>query len=572
MHELGHNLGLHHGGGDSVNCKPNYLSLMNYTRSYRGAPLFTPLDYSRSALPSLNEASLDEAAGFGVTIDTRTLYGPSPTQTASVGPEIDWDRDRIILLGTNARVSADINLISEFTDCQASPDQVLNGFDDWSNLAFDFRDSWNFADALRVFDTPEPTLSEVLSLSPDSDGDGVTNVLDNCPLAANPTQADSNEDGVGDDCLPPTTTAVASPPPNAAGWNSGDVTVSLNAVDHSNAGVRAIRYVVTDAGGVQPEVVVPGASAAVVLAAEGTLGLRFYAIDGIGNAGQPGDLTLRIDKTAPAITASTVPPPNVSGWNSAAVTVSFSCSDAPSGIASCAPGSVTFAAEGAGQSASAAATDRAGNTATANVIVNVDLTPPDISFGASCPQTVLLRETRQLSVSVVDALSGVGFQSLPNGAHPLDTTSVGGKTLTVSARDRAGNDVSATCAYRVAYDFSGGGGFLPPIQDAPAVNVVNAGRAVPVKWRLQDAAGSFIGDLAAVQGLRYQPVACHDLSTPVGADAPAVTNSSSGLRYDPAGQHYVFNWKTAPSMAGGCGLLVLQLDDGSAQMARFRMK
>jgi hypothetical protein len=58
----------------------------------------------------------------------------------------------------------------------------------------------------------------------------------------------------------------------------------------------------------------------------------------------------------------------------------------------------------------------------------------------------------------------------------------------------------------------------------------------------------------------------------VGADAPAVTNSSSGLRYDPAGQHYVFNWKTAPSMAGGCGLLVLQLDDGSAQMARFRMK
>ncbi len=25
MHELGHNLGLHHGGGDDVNCKPNYL-------------------------------------------------------------------------------------------------------------------------------------------------------------------------------------------------------------------------------------------------------------------------------------------------------------------------------------------------------------------------------------------------------------------------------------------------------------------------------------------------------------------------------------------------------------------
>src|SRR5205823_6753560 len=31
MHELGHNLGLHHGGGDDINYKPNYHSVMNYT-------------------------------------------------------------------------------------------------------------------------------------------------------------------------------------------------------------------------------------------------------------------------------------------------------------------------------------------------------------------------------------------------------------------------------------------------------------------------------------------------------------------------------------------------------------
>ncbi len=30
MHELGHNLGLRHGGMDDLNCKPNYLSVMNY--------------------------------------------------------------------------------------------------------------------------------------------------------------------------------------------------------------------------------------------------------------------------------------------------------------------------------------------------------------------------------------------------------------------------------------------------------------------------------------------------------------------------------------------------------------
>ena len=30
MHELGHNLGLDHGGGDDINYKPNYMSIMNY--------------------------------------------------------------------------------------------------------------------------------------------------------------------------------------------------------------------------------------------------------------------------------------------------------------------------------------------------------------------------------------------------------------------------------------------------------------------------------------------------------------------------------------------------------------
>ena len=30
MHELGHTLGLLHGGGDDINFKPNYVSVMNY--------------------------------------------------------------------------------------------------------------------------------------------------------------------------------------------------------------------------------------------------------------------------------------------------------------------------------------------------------------------------------------------------------------------------------------------------------------------------------------------------------------------------------------------------------------
>ena len=37
MHELGHTLGLDHGGGDDINCKPNYLSIMRYRRQFNVA-------------------------------------------------------------------------------------------------------------------------------------------------------------------------------------------------------------------------------------------------------------------------------------------------------------------------------------------------------------------------------------------------------------------------------------------------------------------------------------------------------------------------------------------------------
>ena len=67
MHELGHTLGLHHGGQDSENYKPNYLSVMNYsydmpwfkiTNQGTNAKEVWRLDYSRSALMTLDENQL----------------------------------------------------------------------------------------------------------------------------------------------------------------------------------------------------------------------------------------------------------------------------------------------------------------------------------------------------------------------------------------------------------------------------------------------------------------------------------------------------------------------------------
>lgn len=43
-------------------------------------------------------------------------------------------------------------------------------------------------------------IEEAMETSPDTDGDGVVNVLDNCVLIPNADQADRDEDGVGDAC------------------------------------------------------------------------------------------------------------------------------------------------------------------------------------------------------------------------------------------------------------------------------------------------------------------------------------------------------------------------------------
>jgi hypothetical protein len=76
MHELGHNLGLRHGGvivngtGNTViepNCKPNYQSVMNYLFQVQG--LLGPngsatMDYSRQQLGTLTKTALSETTGM----------------------------------------------------------------------------------------------------------------------------------------------------------------------------------------------------------------------------------------------------------------------------------------------------------------------------------------------------------------------------------------------------------------------------------------------------------------------------------------------------------------------------
>ena len=120
MHELGHALGLGHGGGDGVNFKPNYISIMNYRFGWNlgiinGSSFINPhyIDYSRAALPSLNEISLNEMAGISdgtlVTFwtDLASNLLSSPGSLA-----LDWTGNNFDNIGSHfddTNVTVDIN-------------------------------------------------------------------------------------------------------------------------------------------------------------------------------------------------------------------------------------------------------------------------------------------------------------------------------------------------------------------------------------------------------------------------------------------------------------------------------
>lgn len=217
MHELGHTLGLKHGGIDHINCKPNYVSVMSYGRQFNEfalvgtppAPIRTnrALDYSPAALPTLNEATLLEPAGITGPLNQSIVFGRGNTGTSTIGPSngpVDWNGSGGI---DTAAVASDINFLTNMgNSCPASPNQSLLGFNDWSNLIYSPVGTQDFADGssqMTDIGGEEMNLEQVVNSmlgSSDYDGDGTTNLNDNCPFIFNPNQADADGDDIGNSC------------------------------------------------------------------------------------------------------------------------------------------------------------------------------------------------------------------------------------------------------------------------------------------------------------------------------------------------------------------------------------
>jgi hypothetical protein len=94
-----------------------------------------------------------------------------------------------------------------------------------------------------------------------------------------------------------------------------------------------------------------------------------------------------------------------------------------------------------------------------------------------------------------------------------------------------------------------------------------------LKWRCIAADGSYVRDLATVQAVGSQQVACDAIAYD-SADALVAVTSSGGstLRYSLTDEQFIFNWQT-PSLSGTrCYVFVLILTDGTTHTALFRLK
>jgi hypothetical protein len=121
MHELGHNLGLRHGGCDDNNAKPGYASVMNYAYQMEGVRrggMAGVIDYSRGPEPVLDVLLAEPPA----------LLAMSP---------MDGDADAACVAPGEVRAGLAVRRALPPPRHAASAGACEDGFDDWKAIRLD---------------------------------------------------------------------------------------------------------------------------------------------------------------------------------------------------------------------------------------------------------------------------------------------------------------------------------------------------------------------------------------------------------------------------------------------------
>jgi pimeloyl-ACP methyl ester carboxylesterase len=157
------------------------------------------------------------------------------------------------------------------------------------------------------------------------------------------------------------------------------------------------------------------------------------------------------DSTPPTIAGSASPDANTNGWNNTDVKVHFEATDNESGVDTATP-DVILTSEGANQSATGTAKDKAGNESSATVSgINIDKTAPqtDISLAGDKGNNNWFTVNVEVKFSATDNLSGIEniYYSLDGGNFTKGSSIVigneGEHSLKYYSKDKADNQENA---------------------------------------------------------------------------------------------------------------------------------
>jgi hypothetical protein len=178
------------------------------------------------------------------------------------------------------------------------------------------------------------------------------------------------------------------------------------------------------------------------------------------------------------------------------------------------------------------------------------------------------------TVTFKEGATVLGTGTLSGGQATFATSALSAGSHTITAAYSGDADFlysSGTVSLNVNYTFAG---FFSPVDNLPVMNAAQAGQAIPIKWRLTDAAGVGISDPNSfgnppTAGLTSYSIAC-DGSSP-SSQVEEYAPGESGLIYQGNG-NWQINWKTPKTYGGTCRLMVITLRDGSTHTAQFKFK
>ncbi|MET0284042.1 MAG: hypothetical protein ABW352_06215 [Polyangiales bacterium] len=144
MHELGHNFGLRHGGGDSINRKPNYVSVMNYLYSPLGLPTIGSAEgdrydfYRRCSLTSVTQLSNAPTGDPGKFVLDFSAGGSGNLDESALRESQGLGRTGSSAVDFNCNKQTDSSAYSRDLNGDGALDLLADN-NDWSALDFVFR-------------------------------------------------------------------------------------------------------------------------------------------------------------------------------------------------------------------------------------------------------------------------------------------------------------------------------------------------------------------------------------------------------------------------------------------------